>query len=53
MGLYSFFRISKPSAGQVGQERVDKEYKSLRNKTFWGVTVAYSLYYVCRSESVV
>ena len=54
MGLYSFFRISKPSAGQVGQERVDKEYKSLRNKTFWGVTVAYSLYYVCRmSLSVV
>lgn len=23
-------------------------YKSLRNSTFWGVTVAYSLYYVCR-----
>ena len=29
-------------------------YASLRNKTFWGVTVAYSLYYVCRmSLSVV
>ena len=29
-------------------------YTSLRNKTFWGVTVAYSLYYVCRmSLSVV
>ena len=23
-------------------------YKALRNRTFWGVTVAYSLYYVCR-----
>ena len=30
------------------------KYTSLRNKTFWGVTVAYSLYYVCRmSLSVV
>ena len=29
-------------------------YTALRNKTFWGVTVAYSLYYVCRmSLSVV
>ena len=25
-----------------------RTYKSLRNSTFWGVTVAYSLYYVCR-----
>ena len=48
MGLYSFYRISKPSAGKVPQERVDAEYKALRNKTFWGATVAYSLYYVCR-----
>lgn len=54
MGLYSFYRISKPSAGQVPAGQVDKEYKSLRNKTFWGVTAAYSLYYVCRmSLSVV
>lgn len=54
MGLYSFYRISKPSAGKVPQERVDAEYKALRNKTFWGATVAYSLYYVCRmSLSVV
>ena len=54
MGLYSFYRISKPSAGQVPSGQVDKEYRSLRNKTFWGVTAAYSLYYVCRmSLSVV
>ena len=54
MGLYSFYRISKPSSGQIEPEKVDKEYKSLRNRTFWGVTVAYSLYYVCRmSLSVV
>ena len=54
MGLYSFYRISKPSVGKIPQERVDAEYKALRNKTFWGATVAYSLYYVCRmSLSVV
>jgi OPA family sugar phosphate sensor protein UhpC-like MFS transporter len=54
MGLHSFFRISKPSEEQVAAEKVDATYKSLRNKTFWGATVAYSLYYVCRmSLSVV
>ena len=54
MSIYSFFRISKPSAEQVASEKVDSTYKSIRNKTFWGVTVAYSLYYVCRmSLSVV
>ena len=54
MGLYSFYRISKPSAGQVEPGKVDDTYRSLRNRTFWGVTVAYSLYYVCRmSLSVV
>lgn len=54
MGLYTYYRISKPSADKVPQENVAKEYKTLRNKTFWGVTVAYSLYYVCRmSLSVV
>lgn len=54
MSLYSFLRISKPSSEQVAPEKVDSTYKSLRNKTFWGATVAYSLYYVCRmSLSVV
>lgn len=54
MGLYSFYRISKPSAGKVPQDRVEAEYRTLRNRTFWGATVAYSLYYVCRmSLSVV
>ena len=54
MSLYSFYRISKPSAEQVAPEKVDGTYRSLRNRTFWGVTVAYSLYYVCRmSLSVV
>lgn len=48
MSLYSYFRISKPSAGKVPEGDVDGVYKSLRNKTFWGVTIAYSLYYVCR-----
>ena len=49
MSLYSFYRISKPTAEKVPQDRVDQTYRSLRRKTFWGVTVAYSLYYVCRT----
>ena len=48
MSLYSYFRISKPTAEKVPQEKVGTIYKSLRNRTFWGVTIAYSLYYVCR-----
>ncbi len=48
MGLYSFYRISKPSAGKVPQDKEADVYRSIRRKTFWGVTVAYSLYYVCR-----
>ena len=48
MGLYSLYRISKPSKETVSSENVSDIYKSLRNRTFWGVTVAYSLYYVCR-----
>ena len=54
MGLYSFYRISKPSAEKVAKEKIDAEYRTLRNRTFWGTVVAYSLYYVCRmSLSVV
>ena len=54
MGLYTFYRISKPSTETVAAEKVDQTYKSLRRRTFWGATVAYSLYYVCRmSLSVV
>ena len=54
MGLYSYYRISKPSAEKVAAEKVDSEYRNLRNRTFWGAVVAYSLYYVCRmSLSVV
>jgi len=48
MSLYSYFRISKPTADRVPEENVDATYKSLRNRTFWGATIAYSLYYVCR-----
>ncbi|MCQ2148308.1 MAG: MFS transporter [Bacteroidales bacterium] len=48
MSLYSYFRISKPSKDRVPSDRVDSEYKRLRNRTFWGATVGYSLYYVCR-----
>lgn len=54
MGLYTFYRISKPSTETVDPVKVDTSYKTLRNRTFWGVTIAYSLYYVCRmSLSVV
>ncbi len=48
MGLYSYYRISKPSAGKIPAGEVERTYKSLRDRTFWGATVAYSLYYVCR-----
>ena len=48
MSLYSYFRISKPSAETVPAEQVDEEYKRLRTRTFWGVTTAYIFYYVCR-----
>ena len=54
MSLYSFYRISKPSSWRVGDDEIQSTYRSLRNKTFWGATIAYSLYYVCRmSLSVV
>ena len=48
MSLYSYFRISKPSASRVPPEEVEGTYRRLRSRTFWGVTVAYTLYYVCR-----
>ncbi len=48
MSLYSFYRISKPSGRKVPSGQVRSEYKRLRNRTFWGVTGAYALYYVCR-----
>lgn len=48
MSLYSFYRISKPSAEKVPGPQVRPVYRRLRNRTFWGATVAYSLFYVCR-----
>ena len=48
MSLYSYFRISKPAAQKVPPEQVDAVYRKYRSRTFWGVTVAYTLYYVCR-----
>ena len=48
MGLYSFYRISKPSGDRAAPEMVEGEYRRLRGRTFWGVTGAYALYYVCR-----
>ena len=34
-------------------EEVQGEYRRLRNRTFWGVTAAYALYYVCRMAMAV
>ena len=48
MGLYSFYRISKPSGENVPEGEVKERYKRLRNQTFWGATAAYSLFYLCR-----
>ncbi|MBQ9184515.1 MAG: MFS transporter [Bacteroidales bacterium] len=48
MSLYSYFRISKPSPEKVSQDAVPSVYKHLRNSTFWGVTAAYSIFYMCR-----
>ena len=48
MSLYSFFRISKPTSAKVPPSSVETEYRRYRNRTFWGVTVVYTLYYVCR-----
>ena len=48
MGLYSFFRISKPSSEKVPCQQQDKVYRSLRSRTFWGVTMAYCMYYFTR-----
>lgn len=48
MGLYNYFRVSKPSSWKVTPEEVPSRYRRLRNQTFWGATIAYSLFYVCR-----
>lgn len=54
MGLYSFYRISKPSADKEPEAKVHSRYITLRRQTFWATVIAYSLYYVCRmSLSVV
>lgn len=48
MSLYSFFRISKPAPVKLPESQHDSEYRKLRSRTFWGVTAAYCLFYVCR-----
>ena len=48
MGLYSFYRISKPSEEKVEEGKVSKTYRNLCSRTFWGATAAYSLFYLCR-----
>lgn len=48
MNLYRFYRISKPSEERVAEDKVQDTYRMLRNRTFWGATAAYSLFYLCR-----
>lgn len=48
MSLYTFYRVSKPSAVRVQDDKVHPTYKTLRSRTFWGTTAAYSLFYLCR-----
>jgi len=48
MSLFSYYRVSKPSADKLAAEEVPARYKKLRNRTFWGVTAAYCFYYLCR-----
>ena len=48
MSLFQTFRISKPRAQKVPGADIDATYRRLRTRTFWGVTAAYTLYYVCR-----
>lgn len=48
MSLISYFRISPPSSVKVPEHQIDDEYRKLRARTFWGVTSAYCLFYVCR-----
>ena len=43
-----YFRISSPSVEKVPAGEVESTYKRLRTSTFWGVTIGYSLYYMCR-----
>ena len=48
MSLFRHFRISKPLAEKLPPEEIDGKYRRYRRSTFWGVTLAYTLYYVCR-----
>ena len=49
MRLANHFRISAPAAAKVPEGGVKSAYRRYRSRTFWGVTAAYSLYYVCRT----
>jgi len=49
MSLYSFYRVSKPSAAKLPQSEIPGTYRRLRRRTFWGATATYALYYVCRT----
>lgn len=46
--ISEFFRISRPAGVKVPEAEAQSVYKGIRNRTFWGIASAYSLFYVCR-----
>lgn len=48
MIFYNFFRISRAKSVRYEGEEAQIEYRRLRSQTFWGVTIAYCLFYIGR-----
>ena len=48
MKIFDFYKVSDASAEKLPQSEAEMTYRRLRNRTFWGAAVTYSLYYVCR-----
>ena len=48
--ILSFYKTSPPSLNTVETRKVDGFYKKFRIQTFIAGTLAYSLYYVCRTS---
>lgn len=44
----TFFSISLPAEKRLPPAEVPAAGRKFRNRTFWGVTASYSLYYLCR-----
>ena len=53
MKFREYFKISAPSPSRIPASEAESTYRKLRSRTFWGVTVAYSFFYVCRMATSV